>query len=932
VASWRSRINQAAALHRQAAALTMAATTTLEGLASAPRDLSDRAEQRELAERLRALAPRLAPGWLGATLRPMPATHPTGGRYQPTFVRIGTAQPFDDVTFPVVVPLLGTGHLAFDADARDPRVAGALRALLLRLFAATPPGSLVVRAVDAAAAGLTFAPFAQLAEAGLMPPPVTDRAGLQTILTEAELWVRPDAPAAPRPRRGFRDDARPPLTGASFDGAGGPDGPQRLGGRSRPDRTMLLVIASLPELTEGAELARIAGLAQAGPAAGLHLVVAGWPPPPLTAETTQHPLPLTTQVWLRNPYALVGDPPGGGFGAPVRPGGPPPTGLNSQVYLDDDPPFPVIGEVCREIAARAAAQDRLSLTDVLPDAANGVWTRDAAEELTTTVGLAGESPLVLRFNDLTPHWMIGGRSGAGKTAFLINVLYGVCTSYGPDELALYLLDFKEGVSFAEFTPTERDPSWLPHARAIGAESDREFGLAVLRELDAEMSRRAVAYKQAGVTRFADLRAHQDGGPSAPDGTDQRLPRILCVIDEFQVLLAGADRIAADAVGLLESLARKGRSYGIHLILASQTIRGVEALYAKRDSIFGQFPVRIALPGGEDVLEPTNAAAAGLPLGAAVVNTAGGLGGPRGATRGHEKLIHFPDPHTDQPTLTALRRLLWKHRSDAAPPPTIFEGYAYQHLADDPTYQGMRPVRGQRRTALLGRVVDARLSTAAFPLDTSPGRHLAVLGPSELGVDLLDAAARSLALQHPPGTANFLIASLVATGDPAARRLAGDLAAAGHSVLTVNAAGLGEIIEEYSGSPGGIGEQLTLALPGAATPETNTAMNYLVVFGMDAAPGLRRDRLRELLRDGPAHGTHLLAWWRGLGRFNEQTGGSAGRDDVAGLVFLNLPASDASVLLGTPVDWQPRPNRALLYDRHTGELTVIVPFARPERAS
>jgi S-DNA-T family DNA segregation ATPase FtsK/SpoIIIE len=919
VASWRSRINQAAALHRQAAALTMAAATTLEGLASEPPDLSDRTEQRELAERLRALAPRLAPGWLGATLRPMPATHPTGGRYQPTFVRIGTAQPFDDVTFPVVVPLLGTGHLAFDADARDPRVAGALRALLLRLFAATPPGSLLVRAVDAAAGGLTFAPFAQLTEAGLMPPPVTDRAGLQTVLTEAEQWVRPDGPAAPRPRRGLRDDAGRLPTSGSRDQAAGSERPGR---RNRPDRTLLIVVASLPELTEGAELARLAGLAQAGPAAGLHLVVAGWPPPPLTVETTHRPLPLSTQVWLRNPYALVGDPPGGSFSAPVPPDGPPPTGLNSQVHLDDDPPAAVIAEVCREIAAQTAAQERLSLTDVLPDVVNGLWTGDAAEELTTTVGLAGESPLVLRFNDLTPHWMIGGRSGAGKTAFLINVLYGVCARYGPDELALYLLDFKEGVSFAEFTPTERDPSWLPHTRAIGAESDREFGLAVLRELDAEMTRRALAYQQAGVTRFADLRLPQGGG--------QRLPRILCVIDEFQVLLAGTDRTATEAVGLLESLARKGRSYGIHLILASQTIRGVEALYAKRDSIFGQFPVRIALPGGEDVLEPTNDAAAGLPLGAAVVNTAGGLGGPRGATRGHEKLIHFPDPHIDQPALTALRRQLWKKRSAAATPPVIFEGYAYQHLADDPTYLSMRPARGQRRTALLGRVIDARLSTAAFPLDTSPGRHLAVLGPSELGVDLLDAAARSLAAQHPPGTANFFVASLVATGDLAARGLAADLAAAGHPVLPVDAAGLSEVIEEYLDYQGGIGEQL--ALPGTAASGANTAMSYLVVFGMDAAPGLRRDRLRELLRDGPAHGTHLLAWWRGLSRFNEQIGGSAGRDDVAGLVFLNLPAADASMLLGTPVDWQPRPNRALLYDRHTGQLTVIVPFARPERAA
>ena len=63
------------------------------------------------------------------------------------------------------------------------------------------------------------------------------------------------------------------------------------------------MIASLPELTEGADLARIAALAQQGPESGLHLIVAGWPPPPLTAETTQAPLPRTTRCSVRNPHA-----------------------------------------------------------------------------------------------------------------------------------------------------------------------------------------------------------------------------------------------------------------------------------------------------------------------------------------------------------------------------------------------------------------------------------------------------------------------------------------------------------------------------------------------------------------------------------------------------------------------------------------------------
>jgi hypothetical protein len=648
-------------------------------------------------------------------------------------------------------------------------------------------------------------------------------------------------------------------------------------------------------MTEGGELNRIAALAQQGPESGLHLIVAGWPPPPLTAETTQAPLPRTTMVSVRNPYAVIGDPPGGTFGSV-----PDAVWLNAPVFLDDDPPAQLVDTVCRELAADSAAASHVTLADLLPEAGDELWSGDAADGLGTPVGHDGDTPVVLRFNDLTPHWMVGGRSGAGKTAFLINVLYGLGTRYSPDELALYLLDFKEGISFADFVPTQRDRTWLPHARAVGVESDREYGLAVLRELDAEMTRRSVAYKRAGVSKFADLRAM-----AAEEGRSRPMPRILCVIDEFQVLLSGADAMATEAVALLESLARKGRSFGIHLILASQTVLGVEALYAKRDSIFGQFPVRIALPGGGDVLEPTNDSAAGLPLGTAVVNTAGGLGGPRGATRGHERVVRFPDPHADRGALHDLRLRLWQARDPEAVPPRIFAGYALQHLPDDPTYRAALAGRAGRPAALVGRNIDVGLSTASFPLDASPGRHLAVFGSVGIGAEVLDAAARSVAAYHAPRTARFVIASLIAESDELAKTLADDIGLA-QEVVIVDSAGLAA--------------ELDLDRPG-----------YRVVFGMDAVnPGtLPTDRLRRLLREGPGHGAHLLSWWRGLRRFSEETGGSAAREDMAGMVFLNVPGQDVSLLLGRPVDWQPRENRALLHDRHADRTAVIVPFVRPD---
>ncbi|MGI5212950.1 FtsK/SpoIIIE domain-containing protein [Plantactinospora sp. CA-290183] len=633
VDSWRARASQAAALHRRAAATAAAAGVVLDATRPAP---ADQREQHELAERLRAAAGLLTPGWLGAPLDAQSEEAPLGGPGLPAFVRIGIAQPLDDARFPAVVPLLGTGHLTVDADSRDPRVAGLLRAVLLRLLAAAPAGSLLVRAVDAATAGQVFAPFGPLADAGLMPPPVTDHAGLRAVLAEVEQWVRPPRRAATR--------------------------------RNRHDRTLLLVIGSLPELTEGADLLRIGALAEQGPEAGLHLIVAGWPPPPLTAETTQPPLARTTMITVRNPYAVVGDPPGGSFGSP----GPylPSTGLNAPVFLDEAPPPRLLDRVCRELAARFEADYHRTLDDLLPDPADG-WASSAAEGLTTTVGHDGERSVTLTFDERTPHWLIGGRPGAGRSAFLVNVLYGLCARYRPDELALHLLSFADGAQFTDFAPDGPGEGggagfagpWLPHVRLVGTRVDRDHALAVLRELDAELDRRAA------------------GAGTGPE--DRRWHRVVCVLDEFPVLLGGDDEVAVEALARLESLARRGRLYGVHLILTGRPAPALAPLRARRDSVFAQFPVRVALPGGTDVLEPTNDSAAGLPLGAAVVNTAGGLGGPRGATRGHERVVRFPDPHLDGHTLTALRHRLWAQRPASTSEPVTFSGRPVPRPGDEP---------------------------------------------------------------------------------------------------------------------------------------------------------------------------------------------------------------------------------------------------------
>ncbi|MFG3711981.1 FtsK/SpoIIIE domain-containing protein [Micromonospora sp. NPDC047730] len=804
----------------------------------------------------------------GALATPTPGATPVA--VAPVPVRVGEAST-PDGAFPVLVPLGGGHHLAVDADARDPRVAGLLRALVLRLLATAPPGGVRVAGIDTAALGATFGPLRPLVDAGVLDPPATGEAEVAALLDAAERHARAARHA------------------------------------DRPDQELLLVVAA--STPPPREAARLAALTHAGPAAAVCVLVAGQP----SAASADPPpqLGATTTVRLTERYAHVGDPPG----APFSVDG---TGLAAPVLLDGDPPAASVAALAAHLGAAARRGDAVGFAELLPERR---WAESAGNGLRTVVGRAGRDRVTVAFDDATPHWLVGGRTGAGKTVFLLDVLYGLAARYSPAELQLYLLDFKEGVSFTEFVPTPRDPSWLPHARAVGIESDREYGVAVLRELRRELSRRAAALKRHGVTKLADL------------PRDTPVPRIVAVVDEFHVLLAGNDALARESVDLLEELARKGRSYGVHLVLASQSMTGVEALYGRAEAIFGQFALRVALPGGGGVLDPLNEAAHTLPVGSAVLNTAAGAVGA-------DIVVRFPDAHAAAAELAALRHELWQARPAGARPPSVFRGYETARVEDDPTFAGLRP-GGRRPLALVGRTVDVDGTSALFMVDATPGRHLAVVGTSATGAEVLRAATLSLARQHAPGDARFLLAPLVAAAEPAADDTTATLVAAGHAVDRLDTAGLRRHVATLAAglsAPTAASGPTTPARPeGSAAPDTGRT--YLVVFGMDAASAALaatdpetfrsgHDDLGALLRQGPARGVHLLGWWRGLRRLADDLGGAHNRDDVACLVALNVPGTELGLHLGVhDLAYAPRPDRALLVDRHDQRTRLIVPFAR-----
>ncbi|GHP91287.1 hypothetical protein VN1203_09560 [Helicobacter pylori] len=147
--------------------------------------------------------------------------------------------------------------------------------------------------------------------------------------------------------------------------------------------------------------------------------------------------------------------------------------------------------------------------------------------------------------------------------------------YAPNEVQLFLLDYKEGVEFNAYA----DPAILEHARLVSVASSVGFGVSFLSWLDKETKKRGELFKQFNVKDLSAYRKHGE------------MPRLIVVIDEFQVLFSDSTTKEKERVeAYLTTLLKKGRSYGVHLILATQTMHG-----SGITSLMSQIANRIALP-------------------------------------------------------------------------------------------------------------------------------------------------------------------------------------------------------------------------------------------------------------------------------------------------------------------------------------------------
>lgn len=161
-----------------------------------------------------------------------------------------------------------------------------------------------------------------------------------------------------------------------------------------------------------------------------------------------------------------------------------------------------------------------------------------------------------------PHAFILGKTGSGKSVLLHDIITMSCFKYNPEELQFYLIDLKKGgVEFNIYATFG-----IPHAKAILLDdSDQQIVLEIFENLNNEMIKRGKEFNRIGVQNLSEYNTEMN---------DQPFPRIMVIVDECHKLFPENSRsfkLQQQIQNYIESIATEGRSQGIHLVLATQTL-------------------------------------------------------------------------------------------------------------------------------------------------------------------------------------------------------------------------------------------------------------------------------------------------------------------------------------------------------------------------
>lgn len=253
-------------------------------------------------------------------------------------------------------------------------------------------------------------------------------------------------------------------------------------------------------------------------------------------------------------------------------------------------------EACIEYINESAEKnnDSIVLKQDYSQQANVNYTKDI-DTIIVPIGKSS-SEVLFRLDTISHvHSFIIGQSGSGKSVFLHNIIGAAILKYAPEDLQLYLLDFKlGGVEFNRY-------KGIKHIKSLLVDnSDQQITLEILRELRERMIERGKLLRNLGVN---NLEEYNKINPNA------RMPQILLVVDEcHEMFRVGNDiprTISNEISEIVTKIAKEGRSQGVHLILATQTLSGTEISNEILNNISDHYLLKCASVDSERIVEKSS---------------------------------------------------------------------------------------------------------------------------------------------------------------------------------------------------------------------------------------------------------------------------------------------------------------------------------------
>lgn len=803
-------------------------------------------------------------------------------------------------SFPALLPFPQRASLVYRArDEGRAQAVAALQALVFRFVTALPPGKVRFTIIDPVGRGENFAALMHLADFDELL--VTSRIWTESAHIDqrlADLTEHMENVIQKYLRNEYK-------TLEEYNAAAGEV--------AEPYR--ILVVANFPVNFSGETARRLVSLASSGARCGIYTLVSvdERQPLPQGFDLADLEQPGLTLTW-KNQKFIWNDPDFAAF--PLR--------------LDEPPPPEFCTKLLQVIGERAKLAGRVEVPfDYVAPSEDRYWTADSRKGIAVPIGRAGATKQ--QFFQLgqgtAQHALVGGKTGSGKSTLLHALITQLGLFYSPDEVELYLIDFKKGVEFKTYATNE-----LPHARVVAIESEREFGLSVLQRLDAELTFRGEEFRQCGVNDLPSYRQTRTEGDGAPV-----MPRILLIVDEFQEFFVEDDKIAQEAARYLDRLVRQGRAFGIHILLGSQTLGGA---YSLARSTIDQMAVRIALQCSEAdahlILSKDNSAARLLSRpGEAIYNEAGGL------LEGNDlfQVVWLADERRDRAVAQAAA--MARARKLSLPPQIVFEGTAPSDITRNPLLEKCwleHPPKScpAALNAWLGEAIAIKDPTAAVFRRQSGANLLMVGQQADAGFCMMASSLLSLAAQLPPGTRTP--ACYLVVGSP--------LESAEEELLARLPDVIGPLLQVIGVRelPGLLGQLAEEAERRLKNPALVGDVNFLFVYGLQRLRDLRKadddfgfsrkgeaaspaKLFANILRDGPPVGIFSTLWCDNLNNLNRALDRQTLREFEM-RVLGQMSAADSSNLIDSPIAGKLGTHRALFYTEDQGKIEKFRPYGIP----